>query len=179
MRKITSIVCASLLILSIGFLFQVGGIDIQQFTTQLAVGLCLLIPVVLFWGFKPDIIRRIRKPVGPTTEDNRKLTEIYSPIHAMIVAINNTIPREEALRMTLGYFVNVKVFRQKMLPIDFDKISAIFNQHVHELGDNNLKMWLELEKDIKEQGGFFLRKDRQEWFDELEAEYNRLTKRLG
>jgi hypothetical protein len=40
--------------------------------------------------------------------------------------------------------------------------------------DKDLKMWIEIEKEIKTKNGFFLGQDHQKWFDELEAEYNRL-----
>lgn len=61
------------------------------------------------------------------------LIEIYSPIHAMIVKVNKQVPREQALQMTVGAWVHAQWS-------DFSNISAIFNQHVHELGDDNLKI---------------------------------------
>ena len=59
--------------------------------------------------------------------------------------------------------------------VDFN-ISSVFNQHTYEFRNKDLEMWLEIEKEIKERNGFFLGNDRQKWFDELEAEYNCLTK---
>ena len=97
----------------------------------------------------------------------RKLIEIYSPIHSMIVRVNKQIQREQALQMSAGGWV-------KACWSDFSNVSVIFNQHVHELGDDNLKMWLEIEKEIKERNGFLFGKREQEWFDRLNAEYNRL-----
>jgi len=52
----------------------------------------------------------------------------------------------------------------------------VFNQNVHLLGDNNLKIRLEIEDEIKTKQGFYLGRDRQSWFDTLESEYNRLMK---
>lgn len=101
----------------------------------------------------------------PSLFDHDKLIEIYSPIHTMIIRIYNEVSHSP--RDTVGSWVKKSL-------IDINNISALFNQHVHELGDNNLKMWLEIEKDIKERNGFFLIIYRQKWFDELEAEYNRL-----
>lgn len=99
-----------------------------------------------------------------------KLMEAYSPIHAMIVRINRVIPRETALQMDgIGCWVEASL-------IDSDSISEIFNQHNDKLWKRDLDMWLEIEKEIKARNGFWLDKDRQMWFDELETEYNRLTK---
>jgi len=98
------------------------------------------------------------------------LAEVYSPIHAMIVRVNGEIPRETALRGTVGGWVSASL-------MDFGIISAVFNQHNDKLRNRDLEMWLEIEKEIKKGQGFFLGQDRQKWFDELEAEYNRLTKR--
>jgi hypothetical protein len=103
--------------------------------------------------------------------DHDKLLEVYSPIHAMIIRINREIPREHALRLTVGAWVNASL-------IDVDNISTIFNEYSHVLGDRNLEMWLKIEDEIKRVKGFWLGQDRQKWFDELEAEYSRLTDAL-
>jgi len=95
------------------------------------------------------------------------LIEVYSPIHAMIVRINNEIPREQALQGSVGVWVRATL-------IDFNNISAVFNQHIDKFRDKDLKMWIDIEKEIKAGNGFFLGNDRQKWFDELEAEYKRL-----
>jgi hypothetical protein len=107
-----------------------------------------------------------KKSMGKV-EEKSPLIEVYSPIHAMIIRIYGEVPHSP--RDTVGSWVKKSL-------IDVNTISALFKQHVHELGDNNLKMWLEIEKDIEERNGFFLTIYRQKWFDELEAEYNRLTK---
>jgi len=60
--------------------------------------------------------------------------------------------------------------------MDFNDISALFNQHSGKFRDEDLEMWLEIENEIKTENGFFLGKDRQEWFDYLEAKYNRLKR---
>ncbi|MGQ9460381.1 MAG: hypothetical protein ACUVRA_04025 [Candidatus Bathyarchaeaceae archaeon] len=100
---------------------------------------------------------------------DNKLIEVYSPIHTMVVRVDREIPRETALQLTVGAWVKASL-------IDFNSISAIFNQHADKLRDKDLEMWLDIEKEIKEKNGFYLSKNRQEWFDELEAEYDRLTK---
>ena len=97
------------------------------------------------------------------------LIEVYSPIHAMIVRINNEIPREQALQGSVGVWVRATL-------IDFNNISAVFNQHIDKFRDKDLKMWIDIEKEIKAGNGFYLGNDRQKWFDELETEYNRLKK---
>lgn len=104
-----------------------------------------------------------------TPAEESKLMEVYSPIHAMIVRVNREIPREVALNGTVGAWVRASL-------IDFKDISAVFNQHNDKLRKKDLDMWLEIEKEIKVRNGFWLNKDRQTWFDELEAEYNRLIK---
>jgi hypothetical protein len=109
-----------------------------------------------------------KKSIGKV-EEISPLIEVYSPIHAMIVRVNKEIPRETALQLTVGAWVKASL-------IDSGNISAVFNQHNDKLRNRDLEMWLEIEKEIKEEKGFFLGKDRQKWFDELEAEYNRLTK---
>jgi len=119
----------------------------------------------------------IEKPPKSTTDisivktrslfSDRKLMEAYSPIHAMVVKINKKIPRESALQLTAGAWVNKSL-------MDFGIISAVFNQHNDKFRNRDLDIWFEIEEEIKARNGFFLGKNRQEWFDELEAEYNRL-----
>ena len=111
----------------------------------------------------------------PSLFGHDKLIEVYSPIHAMIVRINRKIPRETALQEGLiGKWVEASL-------IDFESIREVFNQHSDKLRERDFDMWLEIENELKERkekngkgNGFFLDKRRQEWFDELEAEYNRL-----
>ena len=83
----------------------------------------------------------------------------------MIVRVNNEIPREQALRGTVGVWVNASL-------IDSQKVSRAFDQHSGKFRDEDLKMWIEIEKEIKSRNGFFLGQDRQKWFDKLEAEHN-------
>jgi hypothetical protein len=95
--------------------------------------------------------------------------EPYSLIHTMIIRVNKQVPRETALQLTSGAWVDASL-------VDFDKISAVFNQHIDKFRDEDLDMWLEIENEIKTKNGFLLGKKRQEWFDYLEANYNRLKK---
>jgi len=148
-----------------------------DFSTGLTLLLFGMAIAVLWWGFRPDIIRWLKKK--PTADiamvktqslfGDNKLIEVYSPIHTMVVRVNREIPRETALQLTVGAWVKASL-------IDFNSISAVFNQHADKLRDKDLEMWLDIEKEIKEKNGFYLGKNRQEWFDELEAEYDRLTK---
>jgi hypothetical protein len=101
---------------------------------------------------------------------NSKLMTIYSPIHAFVVGANQAVPRELALK-PLGSFVSEA-------SVDLKRLSDIFRQHASELGNHNLQEWLSIEKEIKESRGFFLYNTRQEWLDELEAEYQKLRKEL-
>lgn len=107
-----------------------------------------------------------RKDLDLKQTKNEKL-KIYSPIHAMIVKVNGKIPRKVALRLTVGSWVNGSL-------MNFDGISALFNQHCDKFRDKDLEMWFKIEKELKEKGGFYMGRTEQEWFDELEAEYNRL-----
>jgi len=104
-----------------------------------------------------------------TINVNSKDLEVYSLIHTMIIRVNREIPRETALKLKVGGWVGASL-------MDFNNISEVFNQHSDKFGDKDLDMWLEIEKEIKTKNGFFLGKDRQEWFDELEAKYNHLRR---
>jgi len=104
-----------------------------------------------------------------TINVDSKKSEVYSLIHTMIKRINREVPRETALQLTAGAWVNASL-------MDFDKISALFNQHSNKFREEDLDMWLEIEKEIKTKNGFFLGKNRQEWFDYLDAEYKRRKK---
>jgi len=103
----------------------------------------------------------------------KRLTQVYSPIHAMIIAINNEVPREKALHMT--------VERAAMVPaklIDFNRLSLIFKGYAHVLGNRHLQQWLSIERERDALGAFYMNKQRQEWLDELESEYQRHLKEL-
>lgn len=154
----------ALIITLVTLLFK-GVLILSDVSSALAWVLVASIFGILIWGFKPRIERAIRGKLHEKEES--KLIEIYSPIHAMIIRIYGEVPHSP--RDTVGTWV------EKSL-IDVNIISALFKQHVHELGDNNLKMWLEIEKEIEKRNGFFLTIYRQKWFDALEIEYNRLTK---
>lgn len=107
-----------------------------------------------------------RNPYNKKTSTEK--LAVYSPIHAMIVRINNEFPREQALEGSVGAFIRASL-------IDFNNISVVFNKHIDKFRDKDLKMWIDVEKEIKASNGFYLGRDRQEWFDELDAEYRRLT----
>lgn len=104
-----------------------------------------------------------------TINVDSKDLEVYSLIHTMIKRVNREVPRETALKLTAGAWVDASL-------MDFDNISALFNQHSDKFRDEDLEMWLEIEKEIKTRNGFFLGKDRQKWFDYLEDEYKRLKR---
>jgi hypothetical protein len=97
---------------------------------------------------------------------------VYSQIHTMILRINRIIPRESALQFTTGGFV-------KASSLDHETISSMFNQHSDKFQAKDVEMWLDIEQQIQEIGGFYVSKDRQLWFDEMEAEYNRLREQVS
>jgi hypothetical protein len=154
------------------------GVSSEIFVFYALVGLAVLGLGSSLIILANGILKRHEKVTAlPAESEQRKvnydrLREIYSPIHAMIVRVNRKIPRETALQLTVGTWVNASL-------IDFDNVSAIFKRHSHELRNRDLEMWLEIEDEIKERKGFWLGGDRQKWFDELEAEYNHLTGALS
>jgi len=164
MRKTLSVVI-TIILFSIVVVLLIYFVVVSDFSTKIAVGLSLLVSLLTL-GI--NIISLVK---DNASDVNRKLTEVYSPIHAMIVGVNSKFPRERNLQLTVGAFVKASL-------IDSNKISAVFDQHVDELGDDNLRMWLAIKEEIKEKNGFWLGRDRQKWFDKLEAEYNRLSNRL-
>jgi Na+/proline symporter len=152
----------------LGFLqaiFQVNPSILGPYTQTFAWILFISIIVII-----AGIIALYFKNKGITAKDVEK-TDYYSPIHAMIVKVNIETPREQALAFSgIGKGVNVKQLR-----IDFQSISSIFTQHAKMFKDEDLVMWDAIEKQIKAYsngGGFFINKDVQEWFDDLEARYN-------
>jgi hypothetical protein len=110
-----------------------------------------------WWGFRDKI------------EEKKENTDFYSPIHAMIVRVNNKVPRQLALQRTVGSWVNVNE-----LNIDYRLISETFTKNMNKFRDEDLKKWVAIEEQIKANvngGGFFLGNDVQEWFDDLESRY--------
>lgn len=118
---------------------------------------------------------------GKKTEEyallDKKLGEIYSPIHSMIVTIDNEVSRPAAI---VGEgFVSADL-------LDMKRLSEIFRQYAHELGNHHLEMWLSIEKEINEfpsgvpikRGAFRMNKKRSDWLDQLDVEYQKLVKEL-
>jgi hypothetical protein len=111
--------------------------------------------------------RKSKKPIYSINQKSDVETEklaIYAPIHTMIVRVNHEFSRVQALQMSIGSFVPAS-------SIDFNTISAVFNNHSDKFTDKDLKMWIEIEKEIKSIKGFYLYKARQEWFDDLETRH--------
>lgn len=106
---------------------------------------------------------------------DKRLKEIYSPIHVAIVGVRNQLRVQGT---TTGQLLYVGIAP------DYEGLSQIFRQYVHVLGDHHLTMWLSIEKEIRANtmtkgvGGFFLDKARQTWLDELDTEYENLVKEL-
>ena len=120
--------------------------------------LVLAIITASWWGFRDKI------------EEKKENTDFYSPVHAMIVRINNKVPRKIALQHRVGIWLNVKE-----LGIDYRIISEAFTRNMTKFKDEDLKKWVEIEEQIKAYvngGGFFMGRDVQEWFDDLENRYN-------
>lgn len=127
------------------------------------IGLLVALPSELdslhFFGEKQDEIVALDK----------KLTEIYSPIHAMIVAVKRHLPTEPRQDLKEPWILT------SVIP-NYQQVSKIFVEHSHDLGNHNLEMWLRVDEANKATGkGFFVSKDTQAWFDALEAEYQRLV----
>ena len=110
-----------------------------------------------WWGFRDKI------------EDKKENADFYSPIHAMIVRINSKVSRQLALQGTVGVWVNAKD-----VGIDYQIIAETFSQNMTKFKNEDLKKWIEIEQQIKAYvngGGFFVGRDTQEWFDDLESRY--------
>jgi len=175
-REILSLAGATTIIIILAALLFQKVFVLSDVSSALAWVFVASIFGILIWGFKPRINRAIRgkprekeKEIAKTFTEESKLIEVYSPIHAMIVRVNREISREAALNLTVGAWMRASL-------TDFKDVSAVFNQSNDKLGNKDLDMWLEIEEEIKTRNGFWLNKNRQMWFDELEAEYNRLTK---
>ena len=97
----------------------------------------------------------------------RPRKDFYSPIHAMIVSLNKDVPREVVLGLKVGAWINERF-------VNWASVSKTFNENVSKtkFSDKDLLMWLDIEKEIKEKKGFWLHKERQEWFDDLENRFN-------
>lgn len=131
---------------------------VTEFFIALIGALVVAIIGACWWGFRDKI------------EDMKENTDFYSPIHAMIVRINGNVSRQLALQSTVGAWVNAKE-----LGMDYQIISDTFSQNMTKFKDEDLKKWIEIEKQIKAYvngGGFFVGRDTQEWFDDLESRYN-------
>ena len=104
-------------------------------------------------------------------QTRREKMRVYSAIHAMIVKINTKIPRERALRLTVGEWM-----RDPSINFDFYSILALVKQHSDKFSKEDLEMCFKIEKEILEKGSFFVGQEEQTWFDKLDAEYDRLKK---
>lgn len=106
-------------------------------------------------------------------ELDTKLTEIYSPIHAMVLAIKRNAPSRQP---------NERTFVMAEHIANLAQVQEIFQKHGHDLGNHHLETWLQLERQIAhgERGlrGFYLDAEWQQWFDELETEYHRRVAEL-
>jgi hypothetical protein len=102
-----------------------------------------------------------------TSSRDSDFLRVYSQIHTMIHQINKVIPRETALQMTVGGFVKASM-------MDYDTISTLFTQHSDKFRAKDADIWLDIEQEIRSKDGFFLGRDRQLWFDELENFYQRV-----
>ena len=142
----------------IALILLLGLTSVTELFIAIIGVLVLAIVGTVWWGFKDKI------------EEKRTL-DFYSPIHAMIVRINNEISLEQVNQeRTLGGWVSVK-----MLRIDYQKVSETFTQHSTKFTDDDLKIWAEIEEEIEGRngGGFYLDYLRKKWLDDLEVRYNR------
>lgn len=140
----------------IALIVLLGVVPLTELSIAIIGALLLAIAGAFWWGFKDRI------------EETK--TDFYSPIHAMILKVNNEIPRKKALKFSVGIWVNVK-----LTGIDYQSVSTAFTQHATKFKDEDLTMWDAIEKQINASangGGFFINKDAQNWFDNLETRYN-------
>ncbi len=154
LATLTIIFCS----LIIALILVMGLIPVVEFLILIVGGLVASIFGVFWWGFKDKIV------------DKKESNEFYSPIHNMIVRANTNFSRKVALRSSGGAWVSMK-----QMGIDCKKISETFEQNSTKFKDEDLKKWAELEKEITRPingGGFFLGRDVQEWFDDLESRYD-------
>ncbi|MGA9155134.1 MAG: hypothetical protein WBZ36_31510 [Candidatus Nitrosopolaris sp.] len=60
MRKRIGLAAIAVIVVVVAILFRFGGVKLTDFNTQLAVGLSLMVPVILYFMFKPEIESRLR-----------------------------------------------------------------------------------------------------------------------
>jgi hypothetical protein len=151
-RHALAILAITLFSAIIALILLLRGTSVTELFTAI-IG-CLIVAIfgVAWWGFKDKI------------EEKEKFT-FYSPIHSMIVRINKEFPRQKALDMSIGGWISASLINYQSVSETFDKNSAKFSV-------DDLKMWIDLEKEIKSRNGFFLGKNLQKWFDTLESKYN-------
>src|SRR3972149_12004408 len=65
MRKSLSVLVAIILFLIVGYLLFSGGVNLLDFSTGLALLLAGSAITVLWWGFKPEIMRWLKKKPTP------------------------------------------------------------------------------------------------------------------
>jgi hypothetical protein len=63
MRKRLSLVAGIVVTMIVAILFVYGGVNLGEFTTQLAVGLTLLLPAIAYFAFKPKINKLIKSEI--------------------------------------------------------------------------------------------------------------------
>jgi hypothetical protein len=159
-QQIVAVIGAISLSLGLAIGLQRGVISMTDVSAWLAPAVLSGIIAFLVWGFRDQIEATFKGKTKPQKVEVTNFPfkmQVYSPIHAMIVRVNNEIPRETAHKMTVGAWVSASL-------IDSRKISEAFDQHSSEFRDEDLKMWIEIEKEIKSRNGFFLGQDRQKWF---------------
>ena len=160
-RHILTPLAIALFSVIIALIILLRLVSITELFIAIVGTLVVAIVGIAWWGFRDKI-------------EEKKKFAFYSPIHAMIVRLNSEVPRHVALQAQ-----NIVGYRVSASLIDFSNISAVFNQHMDKFRDKDLKMWIEIEEEIKRDNHFYLSNDRQNWFDELEAKYNRLTESNG
>jgi hypothetical protein len=94
-------------------------------------------------------------------------TLFYSPVHAMINQVNTKIKSDAT---PVGIWIS-----DSLIKIDVPPISEAFHKNAAKtrFTDKDTDMWDTMEKELRGQEGFWLDKDRQEWFNSLEKRFNR------
>jgi hypothetical protein len=114
----------------------IDGVNVVTYTNLISLYYGVLAVVSLIFAVWYVINK------NPYKKQKLKDLEVYSPIHSMIVRVNKKIPRETALKSIVGVWVDKSL-------MNFEKISALFDQHSDKFRDEDLKMWIDIEEEIK------------------------------
>jgi hypothetical protein len=144
------------------------------------IGIAISGAVFLAYTFWPETPRptpiqlKAKLPEAVPVASNAEKLRVLSPIHMMIMAIERVSPREASLGPNAG--VGTGRFVSRNAIPNLNDVRSVFSKYADVLGDHHMNEWLNLEKQIKEKrDGFWVGRRQWKWFDELEAEYERIN----